>query len=367
LSLGLSGKPKMKLIIEPDDGVSPLLSAIKNAKESIDLTIFRFDYGELDKALEAAVGAGVKVNALVASVNHGGEKSLRKLEMRFLEAGVTVARTSSELTRYHNKVIVIDRRILYVLSFNFTHLDIDRSRGFGIVTEDNKLVAEGIKLLEADSTRTPYSCGLDFFVVSPCNARDVLGDFLKRAHKQLLIYDPKISDEEMIRILHDRAKAGVEIRVIGQAEAKLPVRVLPKLRLHTRVIVRDGHQAFIGSQSLRTAELDSRREVGIIVHDANILRKLMETFESDWTSSSGSETNTNGNAKKSAAPKQETEQAMKILIEELHPIATTVKKAVKKVVSQAGEEVLEDSTVKETVTKVIKKVVKQAVKEAAKA
>ncbi|MGC2422103.1 MAG: phospholipase D-like domain-containing protein [Candidatus Acidiferrales bacterium] len=353
----------MKLIIEPDDGVSPLLSGIKNAKESIDLTIFRFDYGELDMALEAAVGAGVKVNALVASVNHGGEKSLRKLEMRFLEAGVTVARTSSELTRYHNKLIVIDRRILYVLSFNFTHLDIDRSRGFGILTEDPKLVAEGINLLEADSTRTPYSSGLDSFVVSPCNARNVLGDFLKRAHKQLLIYDPKISDEEMIRILHDRAEAGVEIRVIGQTEAHLPVRVLPKLRLHTRMIIRDGHQAFIGSQSLRTAELDSRREVGIIVHDANIVRKLMETFESDWASSANRK-NGNGSAKKSAA--QDTEQAMKVLIEELHPIATTVKRAVQKVVSQAGEEVLEDGTVKETVAKVVKKVVKQAVKEAAK-
>ncbi len=355
----------MKLIIEPDDGVSPLLSAIKNAKESIDLTIFRFDYGELDKALEAAVGTGVKVNALVARVNHGGEKSLRKLEMRFLEVGMTVARTSSELTRYHNKVIVIDRRILCVLSFNFTHLDIDHSRGFGIVTEDPKLVAEGIKLLEADSTRTPYSCELDSFVVSPCNARKVLGDFLERAHKQLLIYDPKISDEEMIRILRDRAKAGVEIRVIGQTEADLPVRVLPQLRLHTRMIVRDGHQAFIGSQSLRTAELDSRREVGIIVHDANIVSKLMETFESDWASS-GSGKNGNGSVKKSAAPKVETEQAMRVLIEELHPVATMVKKAVQKVVSQAGDEVLEDGTVKNTVTKVVKKVVKQAVKEATK-
>ncbi len=356
----------MKLIIEPDDGVSPLLSAVKSAKESIDLTIFRFDYGELDKALEAAVGTGVKVNALVARVNHGGEKSLRKLEMRFLDAGMTVARTSSELTRYHNKVIVIDRRILCVLSFNFTHQDIDHSRGFGIVTEDHKLVAEGIKLLEADSKRIPYSSGLDSFVVSPANARNVLGNFLKRAQKQLLIYDPKISDDEMIRILHDRAEAGVEIQVIGQTEADLPVRMLSKLRLHTRMIIRDGRQAFIGSQSLRTAELDSRREVGIIVHDADIVSRLMETFETDWASS-GSEKNGNGSAKKSAAPKLETDLAMKVLIEELHPIATTVKKAVQKVVSQAGEEVLEDGIVKNTVTKVVKKVVKQAVKEATKA
>src|ERR1035437_6105414 len=83
----------------------------------------------------------------------------------------------------------------------------------------------------------------------------------------------------MIRILHERAKAGVEIRVIGQSEANLPVRKLSKLRLHTRVIVRDGRQAFIGSQSLRASELDSRREAGLIVPDAKIVKKLIETFE----------------------------------------------------------------------------------------
>ena len=119
--------------------------------------------------------------------------------MRFLDAGMTVSRSASELIRYHDKIIVIDRRVLYVLSFNFTHLDIDHSRGFGIVTNNKKWVAEGIKLLEADTNRIPYSCSLDTFVVSPANARKALGNFLKRAHKQLLIYDPKISDKEMIR------------------------------------------------------------------------------------------------------------------------------------------------------------------------
>ena len=47
----------------------------------------------------------------------------------------------------------------------------------------------------------------------------------------------------------------------------LKVKKLSKLRLHTRTIIRDGRQAFIGSQSLRAAELDSRREVGLIVRD----------------------------------------------------------------------------------------------------
>ena len=354
----------MKLIVEPDDGVSPLLSALKNAKESIEVAIFRFDHRDLDKALKAAVARGVKVTALVASVNHGGEKSLRKLEMRFLEAGITVARSASGLSRYHDKVIVIDGRTLYVLSFNFTHLDIDRSRGFGIVTHNSKWVAEAVKLLAADSKRVQYSCGLDTFVVSPVNARKTLGSFLKRAHKQLLIYDPKISDKEMIRILEDRAKAGVEIRVIGEAKANLQVKKLSKLRLHTRTIIRDGRQAFIGSQSLRAAELDSRREVGLVIRDAKIVKKLLDTFESDWTT--GGKTISPSKADRAEESKKDADKAAKILIEELHPIATTVKKAIKKAVAKAGDEVLEDGSARDAVKDAVKKAVKQAVKEAAR-
>ena len=48
----------MKLIIQPDDGLAPLLKAVRKAKKSIDIVIFRFDRPELEKALEAAVGRG---------------------------------------------------------------------------------------------------------------------------------------------------------------------------------------------------------------------------------------------------------------------------------------------------------------------
>jgi phosphatidylserine/phosphatidylglycerophosphate/cardiolipin synthase-like enzyme len=86
----------------------------------------------------------------------------------------------------------------------------------------------------------------------------VLATFLRGAKAQLLIYDPRISDKEMLRILHERAKAGVEIKIIGSVagRAGLEAQKLAGRRLHTRTIIRDRRQAFVGSQSLRTAELD---------------------------------------------------------------------------------------------------------------
>src|SRR6476659_748292 len=204
-----TGDRMLKLIIEPADGVAPLLALIKSATRSVEIAVFRFDRKDVETALKAAAARGVRVTALIAFANRGGAKRLRKLELRFLDAGIIVARTSDDLIRYHGKYMVIDRRVLYVLSFNLTHLDIDHSRGFGIVSTRANWVNEAARLFRADCTRSKYRPKTDTFVVSPANSRTALETFVKRDKKQLLIYDPKISDKAMLRALQARAKAGV--------------------------------------------------------------------------------------------------------------------------------------------------------------
>ena len=279
----------MKLIIQPDDGLAPLLKAVRKARKAIDIVIFRFDRPELEKALEMAVARGVVVRALIAHTNRGGEKSLRKLELKLLAAGITVARTADDLPRYHGKMMIVDDA-LYVFGFNYTKLDIEKSRSFGVVTTDKKLVREAGTLFEADRLRQPYMPGDDRLVVSPESSREVLTTFIKRARKQLLIYDEKVSDNLVLRVLQQRAKAGVEIRVIGKIEKTVDgavSRKMPDLRLHVRAMIRDGSSAFVGSQSLRRLELDGRREVGVLVNDSRVIKQMMEVFEDDWKQAGG--------------------------------------------------------------------------------
>lgn len=354
----------MRLLVQPDDGVAPLLAALKSAKKSIEIVIFRFDRKEIETALKAAVQRGVFVHALIAYANRGGEQHLRQLELRLLDEGVTVARTANDLVRYHDKMLLIDRTTLYVLSFNYTALDIQHSRGFGIVTRNGKFVREAIKLFEADTKRKPYKPALDTFLVSPINARKGLAAFLRKTKKELLIYDPKISDYEMAKILSDRQKAGVLIKVIGRLGKRtdgLRAEKLTKIRLHTRTIIRDRQQAFIGSQSLRKLELDSRRELGLIVRDPKVIKRLIEVFESDWAATEAGQ-----NAQKPAMPKideKELRKTAKVIEQELPQVADTVKRVVKRIVAKAGEEAFQDQKVQTTVKKAVKKVVKEAVKE----
>jgi len=365
----------VKSIVQPLDGVEPVLAAIKRARKTVEIAIFRFDHKGVESALRETAARGVRVTALIAFANRGGEKSLRKLELRLLDSGIIVARSADDLVKYHAKYILIDRRVLYVLSFNFTHLDIDHSRGFGIVTTRPACVKEAVKLFKADCTRVKYTPKHEAFVVSPMNSRRVLGKFLKGAKKQLLVYDPKISDKEMLGILEERAKAGVEVHVIGQVSGTPPydVRKLGEMRLHTRTIIRDRRQAFVGSQSLRTAELDARREVGLIVGDASTVKTLVDTFESDWKKNAGAakkakalpRVEAEGESPVAASP-QDIAKAVKAFQKELKPLASKVKKAVRNAVVQAGDEVLNDKSVKDTMKKVAKRAVKEAVKTAVK-
>jgi len=348
----------LKLLIQPDSGIAPLLDGIKKSTKSLDIVIFRFDRAELEAALKAAVKRGVLVNALIAYANRGGERNLRKLEMRLLDAGVTVSRTSNDLVRYHDKLMVVDRRILYVLSFNFTHLDIDHSRGFGIVTKKGKLVEEALKLIEADTARQPYVAGLDTFLVSPVNARKQLKAFIRGATKELLIYDPKIADTEMLRAVSDRARKGIAVRIIGTVGRKkngLFEVSRPEFRLHTRTIIRDRKAAFIGSQSLRQAELDSRREVGLIIRDPEAVGQLARTFESDWEMK---EVPAN-----IQIPTKTLKKRMKAAVAKLSPLHPTVKDVVKEVVSKPMEEILDPEEVKETVQNAVKEAVREQVQE----
>lgn len=284
----------MKVVVQPEAGVAPVVEAIRQAKKMIDVVIFRFDHRAIEKALAEAVQRGVVVRTVIAHTNRGGESRLRKLEQRLLAAGITVSRSADDLIRYHAKFMIADS-VLHLFGFNFTRLDIEKSRSFAIATRDAKSVAEASKLFEADTNRTPYVPGRSHLVVSPESARTMLSAFIAGAKTELAIYDAKVNDPAIIKLLKERAARGVKVRVLGSMKGKDPAIAECKLagmRLHVRAIVRDGTQAFVGSQSLRTIELDKRREAGLIVNNPAVARKILQVFEADWASSTGAKGDT---------------------------------------------------------------------------
>lgn len=351
----------VQVFVQPDDGIQPILDALNSAKHSIHILIFRFDRAEIERALVDATNRGVAVYALIAYTNTGGDKNLRKFEMRLLEKGITVARTADDLVRYHGKMFIIDERELYLLAFNFTHMDISLSRSFALRVTDKDIVQEAMRLFDADSKRTQFDSCVDDLVVSPSNAREQLSSFIKGAKKQLLLYTMKVSDREFIRLLKERADAGVDVRVLGRTGVKgvkIAARSLP-VRLHARAILRDGKDVFLGSQSLRKLELEARREIGVIVHDRPVAKKMIEVFEKDWKRSETIiEVDEVQNALEIPAKKVAKKVAKEIGVE------ASVERALKKVIDPKSDVPVDADAVAETVRAALKEEIHDAVVDA---
>lgn len=257
--------------------------------------------------------------------------------------------------------MIVDRKEVFLLAFNFTHMDMERSRSFGLITRNPKVVAEAVRLFEADTKRQEYTAGYGKFLISPVNARKELAKFIRGAKKELLIYDPKVSDRAMLRLLSEKLNAGVKVRVLGDvAGHRLPACNLKRLRLHTRTILRDGAQAFIGSQSLRQAELDARREIGLIFRDGSVMKALVRTFEEDWAASAK---NLEQVETQRTAPKRAIKKVAKKVAKKL-PLAPVARKVIK-VISKKADVDLDGEKIHQSLEEIMQDVVEKAAEKAA--
>jgi phosphatidylserine/phosphatidylglycerophosphate/cardiolipin synthase-like enzyme len=267
--------------------VDPLLEALDSARRSLDLHLFRLEDRRVGEAIERAVRRGVAVRALVAHTRRGGAAPLRKLEARLRAMKVDVSRSDDDLQRYHGKMALVDDRRLLVLGYNFTRRDMESSRSFGLVLEDKRVIAQARDMYEADFNRRAWVPEHGALVVSPFNSRAVLARLIQQARRQILIYDNRLSDELMLRLIERQAKAGVEVRIIGCVQRPLKgVAAAPfRGRLHVRAIIQDGRRLFVGSQSLRQVELDERREIGAVVSTDREVARALRVFQQDWAAS----------------------------------------------------------------------------------
>ena len=93
-----------------------------------------------------------------------------------------------------------------------------------------------------------------------------------------------LDDPAFVKLIRQRVGTGVDVKIIGKAaalEKELPVRQLKGMKLHVRAMIRDATHVFVGSQSLRRLELDSRREVGLIITNPTAARRMQHVFEEE--------------------------------------------------------------------------------------
>jgi len=281
----------VSLIIQPGDSFFPIVDAIDSAKKSIKMTIFRMDDPIVRDAMKYAVTRGVEVQALVAPTSKGWTSKNKKLvdELAAIGVEVRVPRQRKEkLKRYHYKMLMVDDTASLILTFNPTQHNLHYARDFGLLIRDEAITGELNRLFDADWHGEKFEPKDLPLVISPFNSRRKLTDLISSAERSIRILDAKVVDQQLIGLLLRKASSGCTVQIIGrnteynEVVPNFMVRRLARFELHAKCIVVDNIRFFVGSQNLRRQSLDSRREVGIIVEDEAMARKIARVFDEDW-------------------------------------------------------------------------------------
>jgi phosphatidylserine/phosphatidylglycerophosphate/cardiolipin synthase-like enzyme len=282
---------KVSLIVQPGDSFFPIVRAIDKAERSINLTVFRMDDPIIQKALVEAHNRRVRIRLLIASSARGWEEKNQKLFKDVKKAGIATKEPSGDRkkARYHYKVMTVDDSVAFVFTFNPTRENLHYTRDFGVEVYDSQVASEINRLFDADwddISFTPYPDSP--LMISPFNSREKMTAFIASAGKSIHITDAKVEDPAILELLAEKARQGVEVRILGKEKSAgnlssaVEIRESPRFKLHAKCTIVDGSRAVLGSMNLRTESFDRRREVSIIVDDADVLRRLNAVFASDW-------------------------------------------------------------------------------------
>jgi len=291
------------LIVLPDDSVGPVLGAIAAAKRSVRVKMFLFSDPSLLKALIAAKRRGVDVRVMLNPARRDGEADNGETKEKLAAAGIEVLDSNPAFDVTHEKSMVVDDRTAFVKSLNWVTKNLTETRDYAVVTTRGAEVREIIECFEADWSRSPFRVGSKSQMIwCSGNGRDRISRFIDEAQHTLFVQNERYQDAVIIERLVRAHERGVKIHVMARPPHKLKkekltegvgglrilddvgvkVHKLKHLKLHAKMLLADHSRAIVGSINLTPGSFDSRRELAIEVHAANVVERLVKVAHHDW-------------------------------------------------------------------------------------
>lgn len=287
----LGASTNLTLFVEPDDGRQPLLDIINSAHKEILLTVYLLSDPDVELYLAEAKKRGVEVKVLLEEHPFGGAGLNPKAKEVLEKAGAEVRWANPSFTLTHEKTIVVDGRIVCILTMNLSKTAFSKNREYNTCDQNPGEVTEAKMIFEADWERKGYLPGQPNLVVSPENSRGKLTAFIKSATKSLDVEVEVLEDQRIIDLLAQKATE-IPVRIIlppvskvdtnKKALDKLKAKILSSPYIHAKLIVVDGERAYLGSVNLSSQSLDQNRELGILIAQSDIMERINQVFNQDW-------------------------------------------------------------------------------------
>jgi phosphatidylserine/phosphatidylglycerophosphate/cardiolipin synthase-like enzyme len=196
------GGPRLRVLVQPDDGIAAVTSLIAEARRSILVKMFTFTSPVLVEALHAAVARGIAVRVLLNPQRSSGTRANDEVFKRLNEGGVACAWTTA-FPVTHEKSMVLDDRLTLIATFNFCDKYFTQTRDYGIVVDDVEIAREVSACFEADWHGQKFEPSHPRLIWSNATSRRGVCDIIDNAKHSLILQHPKFSDVTVLdRLLH---------------------------------------------------------------------------------------------------------------------------------------------------------------------
>ena len=293
----------ISILTQPEAGTQPVVEAIDGARRSVWVQIYMITDVQVIEALGRAARRGLDVRVLLEEnpYNPGNPNSAlsgnQKIATDLEALGVKVAWSNPAFNFTHAKTMLVDGEVAYVLTYNLTKAATETNREFAVIDRALSDVEEFRRIFLADWERKPYQPLDPDLVVSPNNARLRILGLMDQARRELLVGVEVISDPEVVALLIEKRRAGVDVRVLVGGVKKVAANIAParalvdggvptrsqgRPYLHAKYVIADGAAAYLGSINFSTNSLNENRELGLLIHDGGAIDTMRKVWLGDW-------------------------------------------------------------------------------------
>jgi phosphatidylserine/phosphatidylglycerophosphate/cardiolipin synthase-like enzyme len=292
-----------RLIVQPDDGLGPVIEFIESAQTSLLVKQFTLTSEDLIATIIGRRQAGVDVRVMLNAARSGGDRANDETFEQFRNAGIDVQWANPQFYVTHEKSIVVDERAALVATFNMCLKYFTATRDYGVIIDDPVQVAQIVEVFNADWNHNDWAPSVyEGLLWSNSNSRYHMARFIDTATHRIDVQHPKFVDAVILDHLAAAVERGVKVHVLcggrhGISEGDVldtfaSLRTLRRfgakvhkqknLRVHAKLLIVDDERALVGSMNIDRSAFDLRRELGITITEPAIVARLKATFESDW-------------------------------------------------------------------------------------
>mgnify|MGYP002359513216 FL=1 len=277
------------------DLIKKIVGKIDEAKTQVLVEVYILSEKEIKTALKRAKIRWIRVEVILENELYGSDVLSNNSRRELMWSGVEViAPDHEQFTFTHSKFMIIDDNYI-VSSWNFAYSSFKDNKEFLIFWRNKEVHSYLEHLFESDKKHKIFNETISWIFISPVNARSTIESAIQSAQSSIVLTMQSLSDESIIKLLESKAQSGIEVSLcLGDTKkvswndpvaarlikSGVKVSAPKKPYIHTKSLLIDNNDWYIGSINYTTNSIDRNRELGLhITLDKQASEKHMQDYE----------------------------------------------------------------------------------------